>query len=339
MKTTQSIFARLVVVATVVATTNAFAADTSMPDGWVTTKAKLSLLTEADLPSSGVSVDTTNGVVTLYGSVPSETAKTKAVAVTRKIKGVRDVRNLLQVVASSQEKFVKVKDDELKTAINDKLKGTTWAKGTDIQLKSVTKGTVYLTGEVPTLWEHFKAVEMVRWTPGVRSVSTNIRVQNEAEYDAPSAPTADKSDASDAMTTGRAKLALMTTADVPAMDINVDTHNGTVTLFGIVNTANAKVAAEKAVRGVDSVKSVKNEIQVVPQEREKHVEKTDDAVAEELKKMFKDSGELKNIDIEVKNGVARLTGDVKNDWERVRAVTLARAATGVKQVKDDLKNK
>ena len=50
----------------------------SMPDAWITTKVKSTLLTTEGVSSAKVHVDTIDGLITLYGSVPTAAEKAKA---------------------------------------------------------------------------------------------------------------------------------------------------------------------------------------------------------------------------------------------------------------------
>jgi len=68
--------------------------------------------------------------------------------------------------------------------------------------------------------------------------------------------------AKDMWITAATKTKLMADDDTPAMSINVDTHDGEVTLFGTVPTKQAKADAETTARSVDGVKSVHNELVV-----------------------------------------------------------------------------
>jgi hyperosmotically inducible protein len=60
-------------------------------DGWITTKVKAQLMTTKDIPSTDISVTTTNGVVTLSGVVESKAQVQKSIAVAKAIKGVHKV--------------------------------------------------------------------------------------------------------------------------------------------------------------------------------------------------------------------------------------------------------
>lgn len=65
--------------------------DQPVSDTWITTKVKSELATTDQVKSMDISVKTVNGVVTLTGTQPSQTAIRNAVAAVQKIKGVTRV--------------------------------------------------------------------------------------------------------------------------------------------------------------------------------------------------------------------------------------------------------
>jgi hyperosmotically inducible periplasmic protein len=74
--------------------TNAVSADKSAQPGtdtWITTKVKSELMTTKGIPSTDISVTTTNGVVTLAGVLDNKAQVLKSVAVAKGIKGVHNV--------------------------------------------------------------------------------------------------------------------------------------------------------------------------------------------------------------------------------------------------------
>jgi hyperosmotically inducible protein len=60
-------------------------------DTWITTKVKADLATTEGVKSTDISVETTNGTVTLIGVLESKTAVDKAIATAKGIKGVKSV--------------------------------------------------------------------------------------------------------------------------------------------------------------------------------------------------------------------------------------------------------
>ncbi|MBX3024147.1 BON domain-containing protein [bacterium] len=142
----------------------------------------------------------------------------------------------------------------------------------------------------------------------------------------------------DAWITSAAKVRLMANSQTPASDINVDTDEGRVTLFGSVPTAAAKRAAEAEVREVSGVRSVKNELTIVPARAEKAVAASDADIRTRVEnRLEKDAAIGHDIDVEVSNGTVRLTGTVGSQSERLQALTIARATDGVRSVVDSLR--
>lgn len=60
-------------------------------DAWITTKVKAELMTTKDIPSTDISVTTTNGTVTLSGVLDTKAQVQKSVAVAKAVKGVHSV--------------------------------------------------------------------------------------------------------------------------------------------------------------------------------------------------------------------------------------------------------
>jgi len=139
---------------------------------------------------------------------------------------------------------------------------------------------------------------------------------------------------SDAYITSATKLRLLANSETPALDINVDTTDGHVTLFGMVPTAAAKAAAEAETHKVAGVKGVTNDLQVVAAQKRDAVAAKDadikTAVEQALERRQAQTGD--DVTVDVKGGVVRLTGSVPNESARVTAATTARATKGAKAV-------
>ena len=67
------------------------ASDQPMGDAWITTKVKTDLLATPDVSGLAIDVDTKDGVVMLKGAVDNKAQADKAVAVAKKIDGVKKV--------------------------------------------------------------------------------------------------------------------------------------------------------------------------------------------------------------------------------------------------------
>jgi hyperosmotically inducible protein len=316
------------------------------PDAWITTKTKLSLLTTEGVSGTAIHVDTILGKVTLHGKVRTAEEKAKAESIAKKIDGVLEVRNLLQIVTPPREKAVQLSDDALKLRVEKELQGDSSLKESSISVKSVNKGVVLLAGTAKTLSAHLRAVETVAWVPGVERVASEIKSPDTlADAEIWREPTARgesskesgiRNTASDIWITSATKMRLLTDSRTPALDINVETHAGVVTLFGIVHSQEAKAAAAEVTRKVSGVKRVVNDLQVMPKAKEAAVKVRDEDIESDVKKAFEKS-DFRDISVEVKNGVVRLTGTTPTGARRLDAAVLARSIQGVRAVKNDLR--
>jgi len=68
-----------------------------MDDASISTRVKTALLNEPNVDAVHIDVDTASGVVTLTGTVKSADDEQHAVAVARRIGGVKDVKSQLKV--------------------------------------------------------------------------------------------------------------------------------------------------------------------------------------------------------------------------------------------------
>lgn len=317
----------------------------SMPDAWITTKVKSALLTTEGVSAAKVHVDTIDGLVTLHGSVPTAAEKAKAEQAARSVEGMRDVRNLLQVVSAPTEKIVAITDEALEKRVSAALKADPALADSSIKVKSVNKGVVLLSGSAKTLSDHVRALEDVSRISGVHHVASEIQSPNtfadaeiwrDGKYDP---ALSQRSAASDMWITSAVKMRLLASNQTPGFDINVDTTNGEVTLFGVVDSQMTKEAANTEARKIDGVKSVANELQVVSPGKQDAVAEKDEAIQIAVSKRIDANSQLSDshITIEVKNGIARLSGDVQSQGDRLTALTVTRATQGVRGLVDDLK--
>jgi osmotically-inducible protein OsmY len=321
------------------------------PDAWITAKTKMTLLTSEGTPGMRVNVDTVDGRVTLHGTVPTAEEKARVEAEARKVEGVREVRNLIQVVPEAKKDAVKASDSEIKDRVAKALDADKALDDSSIDVQSVNGGVVLLGGKATTLDDHLRALEDARAVPGVKQVKSEVsspdrladaEIRQERDDDAQAGVKRGVGEAvSDAWITTDTKMRLLANDQTPATDINVDTRNGIVTLFGVVPTAASKQAAEAEARKVNGVKQVKNELQVVPKAKQEAVEAKDEDIAKAVDQAIDRREDLKaaSIDVDVKNGVVRLTGTVPSSEDRLAAAITARSIAGVRSVQDDLRVK
>ena len=147
-----------------------------------------------------------------------------------------------------------------------------------------------------------------------------------------------KTGMSDSWMTSKTKIALFSDDRVKGRQVHVETKDGVVYLRGKVDSSEAKAAATDVAKGIDGVKNVKNELQVVAPGARAAVDADDKQIYKNVEQRFKQDPQLKNakIDAKVDGGVVVLTGEVKSIDTSARASEIARSVPGVRYVKNDL---
>jgi osmotically-inducible protein OsmY len=313
------------------------------PDGLITSKAKLSLWTTGGLRSASVHVDTSDGVVTLHGKVSGDDQKVAAEKAAGEIAGVRGVTNLLQVVPAARQGLVARSDKETRALVQRVLRYDPALKDSAITVKSVDNGVVLLTGEASSLSDRLWAVGLVDRTPGVRGVVSEIKgpdqfgAEERVTLSNPPASQGKRSSASDMRTSAEVKLRLLSTVELPSIEINVDTTDGVVILFGIVPSTEAKQAAGVEAGKVANVARVQNQLEVVAASEKTRVEAKDADITRDLLTGFTDHPDLQNVEATVRNGTVQLTGTVSSGWSAVTALRVVRQVPGVRGVESQLR--
>jgi len=328
--------------------TAAPAAAVDRPDAWITTKVKISLLTTEQVDALDVNVDTVNGRVTLHGTVDNDAEKARAGEVARGIEGVSEVRNLLQVVPGEAAQEVQARTDEqIRTGVETLLERDQALEDSDIKVASVNDGVVVLSGQAKTLSDHRRALEDARAVAGVRHVASQVQSPDELSdaelwregHMQGNEERGALAGAADLWITTQAKVKLLADDTTPGMDINVDTRDGVVTLFGTVASDAAKGEAARVVQEIKGVKAVENEIQIVAAGQQEQASQSDDRIRTAAKERLaarEDLGDAE-IDVAVAAGVARLTGTVVSQSDRLTALSLVGDVQGVRSVVDDLR--
>jgi len=311
-------------------------------DSWITMKARLALVGVDDVKSNHVHVDTDNGVVTIYGKVPSAKARSEVDKAIGKIDGVKKCEDLTQIVPESTEKKVSENDSELKKQIENKLGASEDLKG--IEPKSVDKGVVVLGGKARDLPVLVHAVNLIDRMPGVRRIETKVKVEHEGSGDkhagytpigrsGQEAKDMSSQTLADAWLTTQVKLKLISDENIPMRDVHVDTWDGVVTVWGKVDSEKAKSEATKDAEAVPGVTRVHNELAVDSSIKRETV--ADKDVANDVKRILSNHS-INKIDIDVNNGVVKLSGKVDSQGQKIRAAFLSREAKGARAVKNDL---
>jgi osmotically-inducible protein OsmY len=155
----------------------------AVDDSTVTAKVKSKLAADSQTSAMKISVDTRNGVVTLSGTVETDTEKNKAEQLARNTDGVKRVANDIKVepesMAAEREKSgdSNIGETLSDAAILAKVKAKLVADGITGTNVDVTNGEVVLNGQVEDASKKAKAEEIAKNTAGVKDVKNQLSVK------------------------------------------------------------------------------------------------------------------------------------------------------------------
>lgn len=234
-------------------------------DVWAEASIVTSYTLNTQLNPFDISADVENGRATLTGTVESEIEKNLAGEIARGADGVTSVDNQIRVdpkVAYDQDReengfFRSVSNATTAAQVNSKLLWNSNTSGTDINV-AASGSTVTLTGTVASDAERQLAEEIALNTDGVRRVDNQLKVDPDHKSMAEAAETT----VSDAWITTKVKSTLAYSRNVSALDINVDTNEGEVTLTGTVESKAQGQEALDLARNVVGVKNVNDQLTI-----------------------------------------------------------------------------
>jgi osmotically-inducible protein OsmY len=208
-------------------------------------------------------------------------------------------------------------DAEVARQVRDEMLAVPRLDGSKMKVEA-QDGVVTLTGTVPDLQAHHDAVRAARMMRHVRAVIDRLHV-------APAFR--------DNLQLRRAvERALRLDHDADAADISVLAEDGVVTLTGTVESAQQRMNALDAVRGVRGVARVRSQITMTPR-----MSRPDRAIWTDIRRGIDEDLLLQPavIDVEVHDGAVTLTGFVATAAQRAEAVNQA-WTSGVWKVQDRL---
>jgi osmotically-inducible protein OsmY len=196
-----------------------------------------------DVPSSGIGISVSNGVVTLSGYADTFADKMAAERAVKRVYGLRAIANDIEVKPPSE-----VVDPDLATSIVDALRRNVTVPDHKIKI-TVKKGWVTLEGKVKWEYQREAAEDAIRYLAGVRGVSNNIEVKPKASAD-----------------DIRAKIeeSFRRSAEVDARRIRVEAKGGYVTLSGNARSYAERQAALRIAWDAPGVIRVANNIEIIP---------------------------------------------------------------------------
>jgi osmotically-inducible protein OsmY len=225
----------------------------SKTDGRIELAAMQSYVFRTYLKDDDIKVKSTDGVVTLTGSVGTDSHKSLAKDTVSSLPGVRSVNNMLEVTGAPTANSDAWLSDKLKiTLLFHRSENVGRA---EVEVKD---GTVTLRGQAISQRQKELTADCVRDVDGVNEVRNEMTV-SETAGTAPRTP-GEKVD--DASITAQVKLALLLHRSTSALNTSVATKRGVVVVGGKAKSASEKDLVTKLVNDITGVKTVKNRMTV-----------------------------------------------------------------------------
>lgn len=336
-------------------------------DAWITTSLQGRFYADDAVRGRDVNVSTDNGVVTLRGTVDSETARTRAVALAREVDGVVDVQDQLRV-----DTAMAATDPDRPRTAEDQPTGTSGAidatqpgwittkiqaqyfinpeiKPWNIDVTTANNGVVTLEGEVDSADDKAEAVRIARSTEGVSRVEDRLRVSGEA---APATPDAAAVERPDIWLTAKVQSKYFLDDEVKGRDIDVTTSNGVVTLTGRVDNEAERRQALALARNTEGVKNVVDRLEIGAGETDTargpagkdridpvgDLSRPDAWITMKIQSKYFLDSEVKGheINVDTVKGVVTLKGSVASAAQKSQAEQLAKDTDGVTRVVNQL---
>ena len=221
----------------------------SKMDSRIESSAKQSYVFKTYLQADDIKIKSTDGVVSLTGTVSEESHKTLAQETVTNLPGVKTVDNKLEIKGESPA----VNSDAwLITKVKTTLLFHRSVSGLNTEVNA-KDGIVTLQGEATSQAQKDLTTEYAKDIDGVKDVKNEMTV---AKTSKKGQTVGGKID--DASITALVKMTLLYHRSTSALNTSVTTKKGVVTLSGKAKNASEKDLAAKFANDVNGVKSVKN---------------------------------------------------------------------------------
>lgn len=214
----------------------------------------------------------------------------------------------------------------------------------------VEQGVATLSGSVNSDVERDLAGELAASVDGIRQVNNELQVHpDEAKASRDTSSFLDRVE--DANITTRVKSRLLWNAETQGLQINVDTHDGVVSLKGrVASEAEADLAAQIA-RNTSGVREVHATLDVAPDDQNLQQmakqsmlslgrQATDAWITTKVKSslLYAKGVDGMAVHVDTRDGVVRLSGQLQSQDAIDRAIRETRGIAGVKDVTSELRN-
>jgi hyperosmotically inducible protein len=149
---------------------------TEIDDSVITGRVRSALLGDPDVKSFDIKVETRKGQVQLSGFVGSQARVDNAIAITRKVEGVKGVENGMSVMQGKASVGNTFDDGVITAKVKSALLSDPGVKSFDIAIVT-RKGQVQLSGYVDNQTQIDRAMDVARGVEGVQSIGNEMSVK------------------------------------------------------------------------------------------------------------------------------------------------------------------
>jgi hyperosmotically inducible protein len=149
---------------------------TEIDDSVVTGRVRSALLGDPDVRSFDIKVETRKGQVQLSGFVGSQARVDNAIAITRKVEGVKGVENGMSVMQGKASVGNTLDDGVITAKVKSALLSDPGVKSFDIAIVT-RKGQVQLSGYVDNQTQMDRAIHVAQGVEGVQSIGNEMSVK------------------------------------------------------------------------------------------------------------------------------------------------------------------
>lgn len=149
---------------------------TEIDDSVVTARVKSALLADHDVKSFDIKVETRKGQVQLSGFVDTQARIDNAIALVRRIEGVKGIENGMSVKDGKATVGNTVDDSIVTTKVKSALLADPSVKSFDIAVVT-RKGEVQLSGYVDNQGQADRAIEIARRVSGVQNIKNEMIIK------------------------------------------------------------------------------------------------------------------------------------------------------------------
>jgi hyperosmotically inducible protein len=149
---------------------------TEIDDSVITTSVKTALLSDPNIKSFDLKVETRKGVVQLSGFVENQAQVERAMVIARQVPGVTDIESKVDLKGKPTTVGNKIDDSVVTTQVRTALLADPSVKSFDIAVVT-RKGEVQLSGFVDNPGQIERAIGIARVIEGVQQVNNEMSVK------------------------------------------------------------------------------------------------------------------------------------------------------------------